>query len=101
MLGDVLPAMAFVLVGLQAQKLLLIVPFVKRACFVEALVTLKTDQISMQNFAEHLRDLGLARASRALDQQWLFECESKEDRGFDAFIRDVTRAPEASADGFL
>ena len=55
------------LVGLQSQQLLLVVPLVERAGLVEPFVALQADQFGVQKFGEDLGDLGLAGAGGALD----------------------------------
>ena len=91
MLGDLFPAQPLMLIGLQAQELLLIIPFVERARFVETLVTLQPDKFGAEHLGQHLGDLGLARAGRTFDQQRLFEREREKDRGLDALVGDVAR----------
>ena len=80
------------LVGLQAQQLLLIVPFVKRARLVEALVALKANQLGLHHLGEDLGDFGFARTSGTFDEQRLFQREREKNRGLNPFVGDVVRA---------
>ena len=57
--------------GLDAQELLLVVPLVEGLRLVEPLVALQADQAGPEQFGHGLRQLGLARAGRALDQDRL------------------------------
>src|ERR1700691_1053352 len=100
MLGKVFPAPPLALIRLEAQKLLLIVPFVKRARLVESFVTLQPDKLGAEHLGQHLCHLGLARASRALDEQWLVEREREKDRGLDALVGDVAGFSQPVADEF-
>ena len=101
MLAQLLPAQALLLVGLHAQELFLIVPFVKRARLVETLVTLQADEIGVENFGEHLGDFGLAGAGGTFYEQRLFERKRQEDRGLDALVGDIAGAREAVGDLFV
>src|SRR5258708_17522060 len=92
MLAYLLPAESLLLVGLHPEQLFLIVPFVERARLVETLVTLQPNEISVENFGQHLRDLGLARPRGTLDKQRLLQRERKKDRRLDALVGDVASA---------
>ncbi len=98
MLAEFLPSQALLLVGLHAQELFLIIPFVERARLVESFVTLQPDQFAVQNFRQHLGNFGLARAGGTFYQQRLFEREREKDRGLDALVGDVVCALEAIGD---
>src|ERR1700723_3475577 len=98
MLAQLLPSQALLLVGLHAQELFLIVPFVERARLIESFVTLQADQFGVENFREHLGDFGLAGAGGTLYQQRLFERECEKDRRLDALVGDVESALEAFGD---
>ena len=54
----------------------------------------------MENFGKHLRDFGLARSGRTLDQQWLVERQREKDRGLDAFVGDIAGAAQTFGDKF-
>ena len=54
---------------LDGEQLALIVPFVQRGVLVEALVALQADELRAVHGGERLRDLGLADARLALEQQ--------------------------------
>ena len=100
MLGDVFPAQSLMLIGLETQELLLIVPLVERARFVESLVALQTDKFGAEHLGQHLRHFGLARAGRPFDEQRLVEREREKDRGLDALVGDIARAPQTVANEF-
>src|SRR5262245_5241425 len=62
-----------ILLQLDAQQLLRIIPFVNSRRGVQALITLKSHQPGVERQAERLGDLGLADARRALNQQGFSE----------------------------
>jgi len=59
------------LAGLDTQQLLSVVPLIQRLCLVEALVALQPHQFAAAGPGKRLRQLGLADAGRALDQDRL------------------------------
>src|SRR5947199_21443 len=64
--------------GLNAKKLLAVVPFVERLRLVQALVALKAHEASFAVARKRLRELRLADAGGALDQHRLAELVGKE-----------------------
>jgi hypothetical protein len=95
---DVAPRVA-VLVGLDAQQLLLVVPLVEGLGLVEAFVALQADQPGPRHLGDALRELGLPRTSRALDQHGLAEAFSEEHDARDAFISKVRDIAQTIAHG--
>ena len=75
-----------------AQHLPRVVPLVERGLDVEALVALQADQLGAEQAREHLRELGLADAGVALDEQGLAHLAGEEDRGRDGGLGDVAVA---------
>src|SRR6185437_11150721 len=65
--------------GAQGQQLTRVVPVVDRVVQVDALVTLQADQTRAGRRGKRARDLGLAHARLALEQQRLLERYSKVD----------------------
>ena len=88
------------LIRLETQKLLLVVPFVERARLVESLVTLQPDKLRTEHVGQHLGHFGLARTRRPFNEQRLVERECEKNRGLDALVGDVACAPQAFADEF-
>src|SRR4029077_15926717 len=95
---DVLPGAALGTVGLDAEELLLVVPFEERARLVQAFVALESDQVGRKHLGQHLAELGLARARRALGEERLLERERQEERRLDARRGDVAGGAEPLAD---
>ncbi len=87
-----------VLVGLDAQQLLLVVPLVERTALVEALVALEADQAGAGHLGDRLRELRLARAGRTLDEDRLAQPVGEERDAGDAVVGQVVDALEALAD---
>src|SRR5579863_5115259 len=81
MIGDFLPAEPLMLIRLQTQKLLLVVPFVERARLVEPLVALQTYKLRAEHLRENLGHFGFSRTRGPFDEQRLVEREREKDRG--------------------
>ena len=94
---DVAPRVA-VLVGLDAQQLLLVVPLVERLALVEALVALQTDEPRAGHLGDALGQLGLAGTGRTLDQHRLAQPIGQENDAGDAVVGQVVDALQPIAD---
>jgi hypothetical protein len=78
-----LPGGAAVLVlpsCLDPEQLLLVVPLIKRSRLVQTFVALESDEVGRRGAGDGLRELGLAYAGRALDEQRLLERAREVDR---------------------
>src|SRR3989441_946233 len=75
-----------------------VIPLVHGRRQVEALVALEPDESPPQGGGEHLRDLGLADAGLALEEEWLPEAERQEQRRSESTVGDVALARERLGD---
>ena len=80
------------------QELAGVVPLVHRLGDVDALVALEPQQLAAGPAGEHLRDLGLAHAGLALEQQRAAQGEREEDRGREALVGEIVVLRERGAD---
>jgi hypothetical protein len=87
-----------VLVGLDAQQLLLVVPLEQGFALVEALVTLEADQARSGHLGDRFGELGLARTSWALDQHRLAEAIGEERHPRNAVVGQIIDAFQALPD---
>ena len=98
-----LDAILVVLAGASASLIAIIcariVPFVDRAGDIEALVALEADQLAVERGGENLRDLGLADAGLALEEQRPSQPEAEENDGRERPIADI-RGPAEQGSGF-
>ena len=83
------------LLGLDAQKLLLVVPLVERLGLIEALVALQPDEPAAGHSGDGLGEFGLARAGRALDEHRLGEPVRQVDDSRDPVVGEVAASPRA------
>ena len=83
-----------VLVGLDAQQLLLVVPLVQRFGLVEPLVALEADQPGAGHLRRRLGELRLAGASRTLDEHRLAEPVGEEHHAGDPVVGQVVHVAE-------
>ena len=79
------------------EQLALVVPVVERLVDVDPLVALQADQARAGGRRERLRDLGLADARLALEQQRLAERERDEERRAERVVGEVALARERVA----
>src|SRR5207247_3691678 len=75
-----------------------VVPVVHRRRDVEALVALKTDQLSAERGRERFRDLGLPDTCLTFDKERLPQTEREEERDGERAVRDVALAVERGRD---
>ena len=66
-----------------------VVPLVDRRRDVETFVALQPQQLAAQPPSEHLRDLGLAHARLAFEEQGPTELQREKDRGGESAVGDV------------
>ena len=100
MLLDALRVLARALARLDGEELALVVPLVERGVLVEPLVALQADQLGLVDLGERLRDLGLADAGLALDQQRPAEEVHQPQRGRKIAVGDVAGLGETVGDVF-
>ena len=100
-LRELIPTQPLLLVGLQAQKLLLIIPFIKRARFIQTFVALQPNQFGREHFRQHLGDFGFARSRRSFDQERLFQHQGEIQRRLHPLVGDIVRAPQPLGDQVL
>ena len=81
-----------VLQDLRVQQLLAVFPLVQRLGFVEPLVALQADHLQPAPCRDRLRELGLADAGGAFDQDRLLDLLRQVDRGRDLPARDIACA---------
>ena len=91
---DFAPRVA-VLVGLDPQQLLLVVPLVQRTALVETLVALEPDQPGTGHLGDRLGELRLAGAGGTLDQDRLAEPVGEERHSGDSVVGQVVDALQA------
>ncbi len=84
--------------GLDAKKLLFVVPFVERPGLVQPLIALQTDQFGVGRGREGLGELGLAHAGRSFDQQRLTKPVREENRRRYGVVSQVTGRPQPVVD---
>ncbi len=84
--------------GLDAQKLLLVVPLIQRPSLVQALVALEADQFGAGRGSQRLGELRLAHPGRPFHEQRLAQPVGQEDGRGDRMVRKVTSRLQASAD---
>ena len=77
------------LAELDVQELLLVVPLVERGGGVESLVALQADEIGLQHPGHDLRDLRLAHAGVAFDEEGLSQTHGQVDRRRHRGVSDV------------
>ena len=94
---DFLPRVA-VLVGLDTEQLLLVVPLVQGFALVEAFVALQTDEASTSELGDALGELGLAGTGRTLDEDGLAEAIGEVGDAGDAIVGQVVDAAQAATD---
>src|SRR5207247_7646733 len=75
-----------------------ILPLVEGLWLVESLVTLQANEIVVERLGEHLGELRLADAGRALDEDRLVELRGEVDDGPDRPARDVLERLEPRDD---
>ncbi len=74
---------------LDAEQLLAVVPLVEHLRLVEALVTLEADEAELERQGDGLRELGLAGAGGALDEDRLVESRGEIDDRRDLLVGEV------------
>src|SRR5262249_4548490 len=77
------------LLQLDAQQLLRIIPFVNSRRGVQSFVTLKSHQSGVERFGQRLGDLGLADARRTFNQQRFSERHRQVQRRGDRDVGDI------------
>ena len=77
------------LARLDREQLALVVPFVERRADVEPLVALHADELGAVHRGERLRDLGLADARLALDEERALEGVHHPERGRKVAVGDI------------
>ena len=80
------------------QELTRVVPLVERLRGVDALVALEPDQLGVEDAGERLRELGLADAGLALEQERTLHREREIDGAGKAVLGQVRVAPQSSLD---
>ena len=81
--------------GPDLQHLAGVVPLVQGLVGVDALVALQPDQPAIEDRGEHLRDLGLADADLAFEQEGAAERQRDEQRRGQPAVGQVARLLEA------
>jgi len=84
-----------VLEQLRVQQLLAVFPLVQGLGFVQAFVTLHSDQGHVEDLGHALGQFGLSDTGRAFDQDRLFQVESQIDRGRDFAAGNVVDRSQA------
>ncbi len=97
---DLFRVLARALARLDGKKLALVVPLVERGVLVEPLVALEADQLGLVHLGERLRDLRLADARLAFDQERPAEKVHQPERGRKIAVGDVAGLGETSGDVF-
>ena len=77
------------------QQLLRVIPFVQRACRIEALIALQTDQARLEDLGENLRAFGFADARGPFQQERLLERQHEFERGREIFVHHVPASGES------
>ena len=94
---DIAPRVA-VLVGLDAEQLLLVVPLVQGLRLIEALVALQADESGTGHLSDALGELGLACTCRSFDEHRLAQPIGEECNTGNPIVGEVVHVTETFAD---